>query len=161
MEYIIKYINDDGKFVNEESIDKNGLYNKEYYTKENKLIKTEVIKNEHIIVVRYQNCNANFKELLKKHSEEYGNISADFMGTHEITKEGFKVRGHLYKNGKLNFVRETYYDVNENEVKEVSLDSDNNYKPTMVEYYEYDDNKELIGITQKTIGGKIISHIEF
>lgn len=50
----------------------------------------------------------------------------------------------------------TYYD--ENEIKEVSLDSNNNYGSTM---FEYDDNKELIGITQKIINGKIISHIEF
>ncbi len=161
MEYIIRYKDDLGEFINEECIDKNEEYSKEYYSKENELIKTELIENEHIIVVTYENCSTNFEELLEKHLKEYGNVTADFMEIHEIIREGYKVRGHLYKNGNLNFVRETYYDMEDDIIKEVSLNPKNNYEPTMVEYYEYDNNKELIGITQKTIDGKIISHIDF
>ncbi|AZK48591.1 hypothetical protein [Paenibacillus lentus] len=160
MGYIIKYRNDIGEFINEESVDTHEEYSKEYYTNNNELIKTELIINGKVKVVTYENSDINFEELLEKHLKEYGNASADFMGVHEITSEGYKVRGHLFKNGKLNFVRETYYDMMGNEIKEVSLNPKNNYEPTMVEYYEYDDNKELIRITQKTIDGKVISHID-
>ncbi|GIO86789.1 hypothetical protein J25TS5_37210 [Paenibacillus faecis] len=160
-EYIIKYKNNLGEFINEECVDKNQRYIKEYYSKENALIKTELIRNEEVKVVRYKNCGENFEELLEKHLKEYGNISADFMGTHEITKEGYKVRGHLYEDGELSFVREIYYDMMGDEIKEVTLDSKNNYEPTVIEYYEYDENKELIGLTQKTIDGKVIAHIDF
>lgn len=160
-EYIIKYKNDLGEFIDEECIDSKEEYIKEYYSNKNELIKTELIRNEKVRVVTYENCGENFEELLKMHFKMYGNISANFMEAHEITNEGYKVRGHLFKNGELNFVRDTYYDNMEDVVKEVSLNPQNNYEPTMVEYYEYDDNKELIGITQKTIDGKVIAHIDF
>lgn len=161
MVHIIRFKNDLGEFINEECITKDGEYIKEYYSEKDDLIKTELIKKGAVLVVRYENCGTNFAELLAVHLKEYGNVTADFLAVQEMTNKGYKKRGHLFENGKLLFVRETYYDSLGDIVKEVSLNSKNNYEPTMVEYYEYDDQKELIGITQKTMDGRVISYIDF
>ncbi|WP_334077933.1 hypothetical protein [Paenibacillus sanfengchensis] len=54
MEYTIKYKNNLGEFISEECVDKNQRYIKEYYSNENDLIKTELIRNEKVRVVRYE-----------------------------------------------------------------------------------------------------------
>lgn len=160
LRYSIKNKDENGVYIEEKDANISEWYSKEYYTKDNKLFKTEVINNNEIIVVRYYNC-INVEEALKEHTELYGDISADFMEEELKLDGGYKIRGFLYENGKLNYVREIYYDADDDIVKEVALNPRAIYEATMVEYYEYDDNKELIGITQKTMDGKVISHIEF
>lgn len=157
MEHIIKYRDNKGNLFEEKLLGSFTEYSKEYYSKDQKLLKSELIEEQQIMLVTYENSGNNHKELFCIHQEAYGNIAADFLEAHQVTADEYRVRGYLYEKGKLTFVRDTYYD-NANEImKEISLNPSMNYVATMIEYYEYDENKELIRITQKTMDDKIIS----
>lgn len=157
MEHIIKYKDSVGELIEEKFLGAFVEYSKEYYSQDQKLFKTELIENQQVMLVTYENSGENHKELFCIHQEDYGNITADFLEAHQVTEDGYKVRGYLYEKGKLTFVRDTYYDNADEIMKEISLNPSKNYAATMIEYYEYDENRELIRITQKTMDDKIIS----